>query len=206
MIQLLSDKDTLHPLDYLKKATRTHQVRRYSRTRASAPNHFKQVDHSLWITYTSVALTSLPLQYPAYRINPILYVLALQRKLHLPIMPTPKKCLCGHTFDIYGNYAFACAKFNKTEDHNWIRDTIALILAETAPYSELVASQADIAVEPMGILPHPSLRSADISLRVFPGALTVSLAHIAILTDPNATDDAYLTSVIQHHEFYENKK
>jgi hypothetical protein len=88
-----------------------------------------------------------------------------------------------------------------------------LIFAETAPYSELAASQADVACEPVGLLPqHPSLRPTDILLRVFPGALTVSLTahHIAVdvtsiphapaLTDPIATDDAYLTSVIRHHE------
>jgi len=129
-------------------------------------------------------------------------------------MPTPKKCLYSHTFNIYGNHAFVCAKFNKTELHNRIR---VLIFAETAPYSELVASQADVACEPVRLLPqHPLLRPADISLRVVPGALTVSFAHIAVdvtsiphapaLTDPNATDDAYLTSVIRHHESNENKK
>ena len=95
-------------------------------------------------------------------------------------MPTPKKCLCGHTFNIYGNHAFACAKFNKTELHNRIRDTFALIFAETALYSKLVASQANVACEPVELLlQHPSLRPADISLRVFFGAaLTVSLPHI----------------------------
>jgi len=78
-------------------------------------------------------------------------------------MPTPQKCLCGNMFDIYGNNAFACAKFNKTELHSWIRDTFALIFAEMAPYSKIVASQADVPVEPVELLPqHPSLMPANI--------------------------------------------
>jgi hypothetical protein len=144
------------------------------------------------------------------------FQLALLRKLRLPLSQIRNKCLCGRPIDQYGDHFFSCLRFSKLLLHNRIRDTFFQVFKSLAPLADLTISKADVALEPTGLLPaYPTLRPADVALRLIPGAVPGHISHLLFdvtsipmpsSTPSAAIDDPFLASVVKHHEVYENGK
>ncbi len=102
--------------------------------------------------------------------------------------------------------------------HNRIRDSVYLVMNHLAPYAHLVSSEADVALEPSGLLlPYPNCRPADVLLRLLPGAIpqashllidvtTIPMPMAAIATTGNFPDLSTPLSVSKVHQKYENEK
>jgi hypothetical protein len=144
------------------------------------------------------------------------FQLALLRKLRLPLSQLPSICLCGRPIDPYGDHFFSCLRFSKLLLHNRVRDIFFQVLKNLAPLADLTCSKADVAREPPGLLPdYPTLRPADVALRLIPGAVPGHITHLLLdftsipmpsSTPSAASDDPFLSSVVKHHEVYENGK
>ena len=93
------------------------------------------------------------------------------------------------------------------------------MLSPIAPLAQLASTSADIACEASGLVPQfPTIRPADVAIRLLPGALPEPVSHLlldfTIISTPPSTlhptlaalDDPFLTSVVQHHEHGENQK
>ena len=95
--------------------------------------------------------------------------------------------------------------------HNRIRDTLALILQQTATAAGLASCEAAVATEPTSILPQfPTLRPADVALHVPPGTrcpyntILFDVTHTSLVniwSDPNTPNP-----VVYQHEISENRK
>jgi hypothetical protein len=99
--------------------------------------------------------------------------------------------------------------------HNRLRDSFYLILSHLAPYAKYTTTTADVALEPTGLIPSfPTLRPADVALRLIPGSIHAPLSHLLLDVTiipmpsfkPTLTNDSYLLPVIRHHEYFENRK
>lgn len=171
---------------------------------------FRRTQQSLRSALTSVALTSLPLYVASHRLSPIFFVTAMRQKLSLPLLLQPQQCLCDKTMDIYGDHAFSCTFFNKTTMHHRLRDTLFYIFQKLAPLSGLCLTEADVVLEPKGLLPSlPTRRPADIAIRLLPDALphtTHLLMDVTSVSFPADTKDSNPSSVFQHHQRQENRK
>lgn len=79
---------------------------------------------------TSYPLVHMCRSKPSHRLNNNIFIIALRRKLRLPITdPTnPPTCKCGEIHDCWGDHAFHCVSNNKKMAHNIIRDTLAATL------------------------------------------------------------------------------
>ena len=90
----------------------------------------------------------------------------MARKLRIPI-GLPPGTLCRHCkrqMDPFGDHFFTC-RFSKTGAHNHIRDSLFALLRVLAPLSDVVASAADVLLEPAALLPaQPTRKPADIAL------------------------------------------
>jgi hypothetical protein len=216
---ILLHDNTTSPFPLLKIAHRRLITRHYKARLTTSSQDFRAVEPSLRSPYISTALTRLPLGLAAYRTPARLWLIGLQRKLRIPLLPAPLRCPCGGAIDIYGDHLFSCPRSSKTNLHNRLRDSWFLVLSHTAPLAQLASTSADIACEPSGLVPQfPSIRPADVAIRLIPGALPEPVSHLlldftVIPTPPSiihptlaALDDPFLTSVVQHHEHGENKK
>jgi len=215
ILPLITDKEA-KPFQLLQQTQCHIQLDHYELARSSFPEHVRRAERSLRSTFTSVALTSLPQHVASFRTPDHLYLLALQRKLRLPINPSPVPCPCGNSIDIYGDHVFACPKHSKSALHNRIRDAFFYVLRHLAPYANMVTADVDVACEPTSLLPtFPTIRPADVALRLVPGTFPFSVSHLLLdftstpmpsSTPPAASSDPYLSLVTEHHEVYENGK
>lgn len=203
------------PFPDLKQAQLTLHLSAYQQLAQHFPPSVSTAIFSLRSKTTSIALTTLPLHIPSYRLTPPLFVTALCRKLRLPILASPLPCSCGKSFDIFGDHVFSCPKHNKAALHNRIRDTFFLVFRNILPYTAITTSEHDTICEPTSLLPEfPSLRPADVAVHVQPGSLPIALSlllfdftSIPMLTSPTpVTCDPSLHHVTNHHEYYENLK
>ena len=214
--QLLLDPHA-KPLTTIKRAHQQWLLKRYNSKRSSFPQSFLQAESSLRSPLISKALTQLPLKYAAYRTTPFLFVLALKRKLRLPLFPRPQKCtLCAKTCDIWGDHAFYCFNNSKTILHHRVRDSFFLIFTHLCTHAQLTSTDTSIALEPSGLLPqYPTLRPGDVVIRTNPGILKVHATHLLFditsikmpsSTSPVSLDDPQPSIVIREHEEAENGK
>ena len=90
---LLADHD---PFPQLKTALQRVSVTRFDLVKNVAPLDFRRAEPSLCSTLTSTGLT---LGAAGNRTPSNLFVIALRRKLRLPLEPCPTTCLCGVTID-----------------------------------------------------------------------------------------------------------
>ena len=181
------------------------------------PEHFLQVESTLRSPLLSKALTQLPLQFAAYRTTPYLYILALKRKLRLPILQSSTNCAqCNKPCDIWGDHMFQCLQNKKTQLHHRIRDSLYLVLSHLTTYAHLTSSDSSISLEPTGLIPgHPTLRPADVALRPNPGILKTHTACLLFdvtaiqMPSPSscpASSDPQKSLVVRAHEKVENMK
>jgi hypothetical protein len=147
-----------------------HRITRHYKARLLAsPPAFGAVEPSLRYPYISAALTPLPLGLAAYRTPARLWLIGLQRKLRLPLLPAPYRCPCGGVIDIYGDHLFSCPRFSKINLHNRVRDSWYLMLSHIAPLAQLASTSADITCEPCGLVPQfHTIRPADVAIRLPP--------------------------------------
>jgi hypothetical protein len=211
---------TASPFSLLKTAHKRLLSRHYHTCLAASSPTYRALEPSLRSPYISIALTSLPLGLAAYRTPARLWTLGLQRKLRIPLLPAPLPCRCGGTVDIHCDHFFSCTKCSKTNLHNRIRDSMFLVLSHLAPLAHIASTSADVSCETSGLVPaFPTIRPADVAIRLIPGALSQPISHllldVTILPTPPTSslypplavsDDPFLTSVVQHHELGENKK
>jgi hypothetical protein len=95
----------------------------------------------------------------------------MQRKLQLPILHQPGKCMCGTTFDKCGDHAFGCQRTCKTALHDAITKTLAITLRPLLTLTNRTKTAHDTVVEPTGLIPdEPAKRPADIMIRLSPPA------------------------------------
>jgi hypothetical protein len=124
---------------------------------------------SLLSPLTSIALHNLPRSEPSNRLNNESFTLLLQRKLRLAILHEPGKCICGTTFDIYGDHAFGCRRTSKTVLHDAITKTLAITLRPLLTLTNRTNTAYDTVIEPTGLIPDaPAKRPADIMIRLSP--------------------------------------
>ena len=95
---------------------------------------------SLLSPLTSFALTSLPLGPPPYTFPRSEALLALQQKLHLPILSHTGFCACGQLMDVMGDHCFACTLLNKAVLHNRTRDSLFCVTSTIAVLAKLTPS------------------------------------------------------------------
>jgi Reverse transcriptase (RNA-dependent DNA polymerase) len=226
-LQLVSSDTNIHSLvsasdsPSLSCLTSAHHhllYENYIQRRSHFPYAVQVAEPSLRSVFTSIALTSLPFQVAAYRMEDSLFLLGLKRKLRLPLGPLHSHCSCGSMMDDYGDHFYSCLKRSKTVLHNRIRDSFYFVCAQLAPYAAFTSSEADVACEPTGLLPeHPSLRPADVAFRLLPSALASPVSHLLLdftlipmpplLSHlPSDAADPLLFSVVRHHEVFENGK
>ena len=152
---------------------------------------------SLLSPLTSIALHNLPRSEPSNRLNNESFTLLVQRKLRLAILHEPGKCICGTTFDIYGDHAFGCRRTSKTALHDAITKTLAITLRPLLTLTNRTNTAYDTVIEPTGLIPDaPSKRPADIMIRLSPPAkqtdhpiaklqlLDITIPHPPSLTVP----------------------
>ena len=129
---------------------------------------------SLLSPLTSIALHNLPRSEPSNRINNESFTLLVQRKLRLPILTNPTnhhKCICGTTFDKYGDHAFGCRRTSKTALHDAITKTLTIALRPLLTLTNRTNTAYDTVMEPTGLIPDaPTKRPADIMIRLSPPA------------------------------------
>ena len=206
-----------NPLNAIKNANAKWLQKRYESRRSTFPLSFLQVEPSLRSPLISKALTQLPLNFAAYRTPAYLYVLALKRKLRLPLITHPTTCAaCHKSCDIYGDHTFQCSKNHKTQLHDRVRDSLYVVLSHLSTYAHLSATDASVVLEPSGLLPqYPTLRPADIAVRPNPGILkshtTCLLFDVTAIQMPSSSSrsvssDPKLSIVVRAHEKAENDK
>jgi hypothetical protein len=126
---------------------------------------------SLLSPLTSIALHNLPRSEPSNRLNNESFTLLIQRKLRLPILHQPRKCICGTTFDKNGDHAFGCQRTSKTTLHDAITKTLAITLRPLLTLTNRTNTAYDTVMEPTGLIPDaPAKRPADIMIRLSPPA------------------------------------
>ena len=155
----------------------------------------------------------MPLAPRTYRITANLFILALKRKLRVPLDSCPRRCRCTTPMDVYGDHYFKCTKANKGKLHNRIRDTFFAILRHLAPLAGLAASDNHVFLEPLGLLPaHPTRRPADVAIEALPNAFRDPISHLLVdVTSVSVPDkwgerDSFPVSVSLHHLRGENEK
>jgi hypothetical protein len=201
------------PFPILKQELQALRLASYHTFIQSQTLEIRTIESSLRSPFTSLALTSLPLTYAAYRLPPSLFTIALQRKLRIPLTAIPTTCTCHSAIDPYGDHFFSCKSLSKTSIHNRMRDSLYYITSHLSPLANITNTATDVSLEPTGLLPtFPTIRPADISLHIVPGSLhsptSKLLIDVTILPMPHVvtTNDSYLTSVIGLHEKHENSK
>jgi hypothetical protein len=142
---------------------------------------------------TSIALHNLPRRSePSNQLNNESFTPLMQRKLRLPILHQPGKCMCGTTFDKHGDHALGCQRTSSqnctTRRHHKDISNHTTTIAHTA---------CDTVVEPTGFIPgSPAKRPADIMICLSPPAnqtnqplpklqlLDIAMPHPPSLTAP----------------------
>jgi hypothetical protein len=95
----------INPFQKFKKFYRCQQLNHYEDALPTLPRDFQHAQFSLRSYLTSMALTSLPIAFVAYRIPAPFLVLVIQWKLRLPILQNPT-CSCGCIPDPFGDLFF----------------------------------------------------------------------------------------------------
>jgi hypothetical protein len=126
---------------------------------------------SLLSPLTSIALHNPPRSEPSNRLNNESFTLLMRRKLRLPILHQPGKCMCGTTFDKCGDHTFGCRRTSKTTLHDAITKTLAITLRPLLTLTNQTNTAHDTVMEPTGLIPDaPAKRAADIMIRLSPPA------------------------------------
>lgn len=121
---------------------------------------------SLLVPQTSYPLISMCRSNPAHRLPNWSFLLAMKRKLRLPIfndanIPT---CPCGQLHDKWGDHIFTCKKHSKILPHHFIRDNWAKALQPALSLAGYISPTTPIQTEREDICAsHPPLRPFDIS-------------------------------------------
>jgi hypothetical protein len=119
----------------------------------------------------SITLHNLPRSEPSNRLNNESSTLLMQRKLRLSIIHQPGTCMCGTTFDKYGDHAFGCRRTSKTTLHDAITKTLAITLRPLLTLTNRTNTACDTVMEPTGLIPDaPTKRPADTMIRLSPPA------------------------------------
>ncbi|KAL7544667.1 hypothetical protein ACHAWF_008033 [Thalassiosira exigua] len=101
-----------------------------------------------------------------HRIQNDLFVIALLRKLRLPLFDPSNcpRCWCGQTHGCYGDHIFRCVSNNKTMMHNYIRDGIARDLQILLAGAGLILSSSSVETEREGVWEcNPDLKPLDMA-------------------------------------------
>ena len=153
--------DPVKKLQSIKRGILMNNTRKYfDKTESDLPlNHLNSL--------TSYPFVNTPLDCADYRMSGSCFILALKRKLRIPLFEVDTICACGRTVDKFGDHLFHCTNLPKTSLHNRLRDNIYHILTFLAPLSDLVDSDRVIRIEESGLLPaYPKLRPADVVLKI----------------------------------------
>jgi hypothetical protein len=122
---------------------------------------------SLLSPLTSIALHNLPRSEPSNGSSSESFTLLLQHKLRLPIIHKPGKCICGTTFDTYGDHAFGCGRTSKTALHDAITKTLTIMLRPLLSLTNRTNTAYNAVIDPIGLIPDaPTKRPADIMIHL----------------------------------------
>ena len=137
----------------------------YESTFINTPEHIHLLP-SILVPQTSYPLISLNRSNKSNRLPNWSFLLAIKRKLRLPIFNTEQlpKCPCGRIHDAWGDHAFNCKKHNKKQPHNFIRDCWAPALQSALALTGHLAPSSSLEIEKQNLpISDPSARPFDLS-------------------------------------------
>ena len=140
---------------------------------------------SILVPQTSYPLISMCRSNPTNRLPNWSFVIALKRKLRLPIFDptTTPNCPCGIQHDIWGDHIFRCVKHNKIAPHNFIRDNWASALQPALALAGYITPSSQLQIEKDNLnISDTHARPFDISFDPDPSPTTNNLCHCPFST------------------------